>query len=396
MLNLIDSNLLNGKKVIIYGFGVTGKWLSGNIESAGFVDTDNKKWGENFNGLSVHGPNYLKDFNENLIVVVTVVDIFDVLTILDYYKIKWISLVDLVGDRLSSFGVQKNITLESNDFLQYSIETVITCQNAYYSKDSFYLRSVDLVITEKCTLKCKDCANLMQFYDDPKNYDTKYILDGLVQLASSCDFIHEVRVIGGEPFLNKDIYDILKMVSNIQNINKIVIYTNGMIPPKPDKLKHLDKKKIVFSVTDYAELGRNLDKTIKLLKDEKIPYRLHPPEHWTDSGRILEERMDIDATKENFAKCCGKNLFTLIGGNLYRCPFVANADQFNGSPKHFTNSIKTKNSKAELKKYCYGIEYIDACGLCPGRSFDAHIITPALQTKNPLPFKRFIPIESSV
>ena len=40
------------------------------------------------------------------------------------------------------------------------------------------------MITEKCTLKCKDCANLMQFYESPINIDLKevqLILDNLLK-----------------------------------------------------------------------------------------------------------------------------------------------------------------------------------------------------------------------
>ena len=30
---------------------------------------------------------------------------------------------------------------------------------------------MDVVITERCSLKCKDCANLMQYYEKPQNSD---------------------------------------------------------------------------------------------------------------------------------------------------------------------------------------------------------------------------------
>ena len=253
-----------------------------------------------------------------------------------------------------------------------------------------------MVINEKCTLKCKDCANLMQFYEEPITYDTEFILSGLRELALKVDFIHEVRIIGGEPFLNKDIYKIIKEASKIINIDKFVIYTNGMIPPKSNLLLELDVKKIIFSVTDYGELGKNLHKTINILNELKFPYRLHPPEHWTDSGKILDIQLSVEDTKENFAKCCGKNLYTLIGSKLYRCPFVANADQFNGIPVVDTNFVRTNESKESIKNYSYGINYIDACSFCPGRSFDAPLIKPAIQVKNPISFKKYIKISKEI
>lgn len=378
---------LNGKNIIVYGFGITGKWLSSELKAKFIVDTDIKKWGDNFDGIEVKSPDSLKGLDADVdIVVVTVVDIFDVLPLLDHYGVKWISLAELLNE---NYEISLNTTAESNDFLRYSIDTVLSCQRAYLNKNSFYLRSVDLVITEKCTLKCKDCANLMQFYEMPENYSSKDILDGIIGLSERADFIHEVRVIGGEPFLNKEIYQIITKISSIDNIHKIVIYTNGMIPPKEEELKNFNKAKILFSITDYAELGRNLEKTVSILDKYSLPYRVHPPEHWTDSGKILEKPWATLEAKDLFAKCCGKNLYTLIGENLYRCPFAANADQLKAIPKHASNSVNVTSSSEMIKDYAYGIDYIDACKLCPGRSFDSPIIKPAVQVKKAIAYKKF-------
>ena len=40
---------LSDLKIIIYGFGITGKWLSDNINCDFIIDTDSKKWGNVYN-----------------------------------------------------------------------------------------------------------------------------------------------------------------------------------------------------------------------------------------------------------------------------------------------------------------------------------------------------------
>lgn len=383
---------IKNKKIIIYGFGITGKWLSSNLKSEFIVDTDSKKWGNVFNGNMVVSPSRLREFDPGeILVVVTVVDIFDVIPLLNYYNVLWIPLSGILEDHKYSIGI--NITSESDTFLKYSIDTVLKCQSAAMSDDVSYLRSVDLVITEKCTLKCKDCANLMQYYETPINYEVDEIVSGITQLAESVSFVHEVRVIGGEPFLNKDIYEIVNTLSSIDNIHKIIIYTNGMIPPDFDKLATFERSKILFSITDYADLGRNLDKTIKVLEHYSLPYRVHPPEHWTDSGRILKSNEDLDNAKILFAKCCGKNLFTLISDKLYRCPFAANASRLKAIPEHNSNFVRVDETQKAIKDFAYGIDHIDACLYCPGRSFDSPLITPAVQVKRPLPYSKYIKID---
>jgi hypothetical protein len=328
--------------------------------------------------------------DEHDLVVVTVVDIFDVIPILNHFRVKWIALSELLEEGAVAVNVIKsNTTAESTEFVQYSLDTVLACQRAFLDTKSFYLRSVDLVITEKCTLKCKDCANLMQFYESPSTYEYDAIITGIRNLALRCAFINEVRVIGGEPFINKDIYSILGTVAQIENINKIVIYTNGMVPPNKDKLLSINLTKVVFSVTDYGDLGRNLDKTISCLRELGVAYRVHPPEHWTDSGRILENPTGDDLAQQEFSKCCGKNLYTLVKSKLYRCPFAANAEQFQGIPKDPTNSVSVLEDTSIIRSFSYSDKAFDACRWCPGRSFDAPLITPAIQVRKPIPHKKF-------
>ena len=57
---MINNFNIANKKVIIYGFGITGKWLSSNIKCDYFVDTDIKKCGNTFNNISVKRPDFLK------------------------------------------------------------------------------------------------------------------------------------------------------------------------------------------------------------------------------------------------------------------------------------------------------------------------------------------------
>jgi len=388
---MINNFNIANKKVIIYGFGITGKWLSSNIKCDYFVDTDIKKCGNTFNNISVKRPDFLKQIKiDEYIIIITTVDIFDVIPLVNRYSANWISLSDVIT--IDSYDLGINITDESDEFLKYSIDTVLQCQTASFLKDSFYLRSVDLVITEKCTLKCKDCANLMQFYENPVNYEFEDILSGIKLLSAKTNFIHEVRVIGGEPFLNKQIYKIIYELSLIDNINKIIVYTNGMIPPKEEELNNINRNKLLFSITDYAELGRNLDKTIEILNNTNFAYRVHPPEHWTDSGKILERNNDVDFAEELFAKCCGKNLYTLIGNKLYRCPFAANADQLNALPPNTNNFVSVDDSIENIRSFAYGINYIEACMYCPGRSFDSPVIIPAIQAKKSIFYKKFIPV----
>ena len=56
-----------------------------------------------------------------------------------------------------------------------------------------FIRSVDLILTEKCSLKCKDCANLMQYYEKPINIESEELIGDLHDICSIADEINEIR-----------------------------------------------------------------------------------------------------------------------------------------------------------------------------------------------------------
>ena len=39
--------------------------------------------------------------------------------------------------------------------------------------------SIDLMLTEKCSLKCKDCSNLMQLYAKPIDQDFEMVISSI-------------------------------------------------------------------------------------------------------------------------------------------------------------------------------------------------------------------------
>ncbi len=382
----IESN----KDVFIYGFGLAGKWLSANISGKikGFIDTDSKKVGRDFNGIKVYSVlESQKLCTSNSILIVTVVDIQDVMSIVERIPHgKWHAL----GLYLNNTVVEKSPTAEESEkFIEYSLKAVEDCHKGYFAKDKLFLRSIDVVITERCSLKCKDCSNLMQYYEAPVNISFEEIIDDFEDLTKAVDHVYEVRLIGGEPFMNKDIYRIIKYISESSKITKLVIYSNAMIPIKHDQVDILRNKKIVFSLTDYGKLSKNTKRVIDSLDSMGVAYRLHPPENWTDSGTIHNFNRTVEEQKKLFSDCCGKNLLTVTGGKLYRCPFAANADRLRAIPDDETNFVSVNASPDEIKNYVTEIEYIPACNYCKGRSFGAPEIEPAIQTKSPLKYIKF-------
>jgi len=390
---LILNELDDAQNIYIYGYGIAGRWLYDNMPQKekikGFIDTDHKKSGLSQFGVDISTPQSLSDvMPPDSIIVNTVIDIQDVVDIVGRLRHRKAIALGLYLDDINEL-VHKNGTGESDSFLKYSLSAVRSCHEGYFSEDKLFLRSVDVVITEKCSLKCKDCSNLMQYYDKPVDVSFAEVVSDFDKFTEHLDGIFEVRLIGGEPFMNKDIYKILEYLYTKNNIMKIVVYSNAMIPIRQEYAHLLTNDKLVFSLTDYGGLAKNTPKVVAQLIELGASYRLHPPENWTDSGEIGDFRRDDAGLQTIFENCCGKNLLTLSEGKLYRCPFSANADRLRAIPDDPLNYVSAEASPAEMRHFTRDIKFLPACNYCKGRSFDSPSIVPAVQALKPVSYIRF-------
>ena len=117
-------------------------------------------------------------------------------------------------------------------------------------------------------MACVDCSNLMPYFEKPRNYTFEALKDSIDVMCTYFDQISEVRVIGGEPFVNKDFAKIVEMLSVKVKIKRIAIYTNGTIVPSNEKMKSLENEKVFLYITDYDNLSKNLKKLDEKLKEK--------------------------------------------------------------------------------------------------------------------------------
>ena len=104
---------------------------------------------------------------------------------------------------LETYDVSKHQHKLPEGYMKNKVSLCIESHQAYFDENTIHLRSLDLVITTKCSMKCESCCNLMQYFVAPKNTDDQ-ILKAVSTLEENVDLISEFRVIGGEPLVNKD------------------------------------------------------------------------------------------------------------------------------------------------------------------------------------------------
>lgn len=301
---------------------------------------------------------------------------------------------------LENYEINNHNYQISNLFMKEKIEVNKKSHRFYFDGDKTYMRSLDVMVTTKCSLKCRNCSNLMQYYTDAKNTDHQEILQALDKLYKNVDHISEFRVIGGEPLMNKGWADVVNDISKNNPTAKIFVYTNGTIAPKDDQLESFDKKKVNFTITDYGKLSKNIEKMIEKLDYFNITYNRSPPENWVDCSRIHQHNRTPSKLKEVFKECCSTQLYTLLNGRLYTCPFIANAYTLKAVPNNQADYIEllneTNNLKIKLKNFIKGRQFFPACDFCDGRPYDPSssvgydgrgMIEGGEQVSKPIPYK---------
>ena len=269
-------------------------------------------------------------------------------------------------------------------------------KNDYLKEGKLHIKTIDIQVTERCSLKCKDCSNLMQYYSRPQNSENDVMFKSIERFMECVDYLDEFRVIGGDPFMNKEVYKVINKLSTYEKNKKIVIYTNGKIVPKNENLECLKNKKVLVYITNYGKDSIAHDALVDALKKENINYTTFKCTTWLDCGRIMPySNKTEEALEDQFNNCCVSDLTSLLHGKLYRCPFAANAVNLDAIPKNATDevnlldeSLSINELREQIKKLCYDKKYISACSYCNGRDYTVVEIPSAIQTRKPLQYKK--------
>ncbi|MDI6839395.1 MAG: radical SAM protein [bacterium] len=343
----------------------------------------------------IHTQNLKKKYKDAIFLIsaADIKDVVEQLHVLGYSR--WYDSNLLLRD----FDIYKYRFSAPTDFVEYAVSTCLLCHDSYLTSDKLFLRSVDIIITERCSLKCRDCSNLMQYYKKPKDCDIKELMQTIDMFCAIIDEVNEFRVIGGEPFMNKESHLIIKRLIDEPKVHKLVIYTNGTIVPREHQIEYLKNNKVLVLIPDYGILSRKINDLTQILLQNKITFYAEKARWWTDCAEILRHYRNIEQQKEIFKNCCAKNTITLSNGRLYRCPFAANANRILAVPDFkndyidlFQEPIETINiceMKKKIRMFLLEKDFLEVCDYCNGRSFGALEIQPAIQIAKPLEYEQY-------
>ncbi len=388
------------QEVIIFGAAVAGEAVfhmcqDHGVSVACFCDNNWNKSGKRLCGIFIRHPSEIEQYVNDPLFLISAADIRDVVEQLESMGYEnWFDSSLILQD----FDVYGHDLSVPHEFAEYVISTCCVCHQAFKYPDALFLRSIDIVITEKCSLRCRDCANLMQYYKKPVNYPLDDILNSIDTLSATVDHANEVRVIGGEPLMSSVFTDVVKRVIDEPKFRKIIIYTNGTICPSEEKLIPLQHPKVLFFITNYDGLSKNINGLTKQLDKLKIQWFIQQAQSWCRCGAIGHQKRSQQDNDKVFHDCCAKHLVTMMNGYLYRCPFSANAVNLKAIPPndkdrvHLSGNDNDRQDIGSLKQGVLSLlsrkNALEVCDYCEGRPYGAPEIKPAVQTPVPLAYEK--------
>lgn len=263
-----------------------------------------------------------------------------------------------------------------------------------------FLKQIEVIVTNRCSLKCKKCAAGIQYFEKPTEFNPDLLIKDYDRMLELIDWVDRIVIIGGEPFLYKDLDKILDGIyQNINTYSKvggIKIITNGTVVPSEKVLDTISKYDTIVWISDYGRQSRNIGELIDVLRRKKISYSVLNIQEWSDVIQ-LNDSCCVQTSKqllERRKNGCVTRCRTLAGGRFYLCSLLKSMDYLEITPFDKENyiDIYDKNAKALMCDMLNENSPLPkACSFCNGCSeikWNEGGIVAAEQSQNPLPYKK--------
>lgn len=289
----------------------------------------------------------------------------------EYYIYPFFTLDQPMGEKnfLSRVIVPTIGMMEAYNILEEAL-----CFTGCSSKEVFWQELVDkklllvprlvVVLTERCTLRCRECDNLMPRFKAPKNLDVRKILDSLRKIIDAVDVLPFCELIGGEPFLADGLGQVLDYLLREDKVLRVEITTNGTIFPKQGDISLLRNRKVTVRVSDYSNIV-DQSRFVMYMKETGIRLEIIHGGEWIANGSVEKRGRDIDKLMLQYDRCySGKVCKTLWEDRLFACARAASLAKLKYTDDGQSLNIEDSTDLREgiLRFLC--IPLITACNYC--------------------------------
>lgn len=230
------------------------------------------------------------------------------------------------------------------------------------SDESISLPSITLVINQRCSLKCKYCTSYMNEYSNDQKIDfsLEQICRDIDVFFDLVDFVGTITVMGGEPFMHKELGEIVAYLCTKKNFGLISIATSGTYPITENQLNGLRDPRVNISFSNYTESISETQKrmfasNVEAVKQSGVCYTvgMFSPE-WIVPVTLENKNLSDDQARMKKSICT--HWHQLKNGKVHPCD-LANSiysleiADYPDSYFDLTQDLNRSEMKEALKKY---------------------------------------------
>lgn len=244
-------------------------------------------------------------------------------------------------------------------------------------REGVFLGGVEIDLTKRCTLRCKECANLMQYYKKPDRIPGETIRKSVICLLDSVDGIAMLKILGGEPLLEQELLEEILCMPQLVSQQKVLgiqIITNGTILFRENLLECMQKNPLVgVLLSNYGSLSAKEEEIKEQLRAYQIPFsEIGTKDTWRCYGDPREVHQTPDEAVQLFRKCKSKeNCCTVLDGKLYACPRAAHGEALGFYPsvegtcvELLTEPWDRELMRKRIREFYFREEAVQACSCC--------------------------------
>lgn len=235
-------------------------------------------------------------------------------------------------------------------------------------KEIYTIPRLTVVLTPKCSMRCRDCNNLMWAFsgiDARGGYDglaTEKIIASLCNIIGAFDFIPCIELIGGEPFAACNLDRVLGFLLEQEKVLTVEITTNATIIPQGEILEQLKNPKVAVRVSNYGNVV-DQSRFFDCMRQKEIRFEAFEQQgRWMSPGGIEGRNREAEELVRQYYRCSSGYLCkTLWEDKIYPCARAASLAEL-GIMQDCPSISGMK--KEGLRERLYSFYVVPSCGPC--------------------------------
>lgn len=390
------------KKIICFGSGKAFKTIKGFLDAEQrsifmLVDNEEKKWNDYAEDIKIESPAILKKCSgKECVILITSTKFADEIEKQlnmqygdEFAIFKWPMMVTEYKEFDEALWLERIYKTCAHLYEEIALQMpqeqrkkfLQTKKELIKDRNKLILPRVPVMITTRCTLCCQECSNLMPYYKKPQDYPVDDVIKWIRNLCDAVDECICLELVGGEPFLYKELKKVLEFVLMEKKIQQVEFTTNGSILPKQEILELLTDRKVYVRISQYPNQINPVN-IIKLFEENKIKYVLLENMSWCKTGELISRGRSVCELQSQFLNCTPSRLCrTILNGKLYVCSKAASLMELGfANNLEAVDLLETEHLRENISQFLQ-LTYSKACDYCDVASKDAVVVEPAVQVK---------------